>query len=120
MRGKIAVAATHKTHHPVGAGQAPPATVYYNEYNGLACRGGIYAARCSHPDITNYRVNRPERSRPFRAILRRLQYYGLVCIATPGDIPLIRCVPRHLPPKGEGFFGGVTPSYIAINKTTTP
>ena len=37
MRGKIAVAATHKIHHPVGAGQAPPATVCYNEYNGLDC-----------------------------------------------------------------------------------
>ena len=23
--------------------------------------------------------------------------------ATPGHIPLIRRVPRHLPPKGEGF-----------------
>ena len=34
MRGKIAVAATHKIHHPVGAGHAPPATVCYNEYNG--------------------------------------------------------------------------------------
>ena len=32
----------------VGAGHAPPATVYYNEYNWLVCRGGIYAARCSH------------------------------------------------------------------------
>ena len=57
MRGKITVAATHKIHHPVGAGQAPPATVCYNEYNGLACRGGIYAARCNYPDIAIYRVN---------------------------------------------------------------
>ena len=39
----------YKIHHPVGAGHAPPATIYYNEYNGLACRGGIYAARCSRP-----------------------------------------------------------------------
>ena len=31
---------------------APPATQYYNEYNGLACRHGYYAARCSRPDIT--------------------------------------------------------------------
>ena len=31
----------------VGAGHAPPATVYYNEYNGLVCRGGIYAARAT-------------------------------------------------------------------------
>ena len=28
MRGKFAVAATYKTHHPVGAGHAPPATIY--------------------------------------------------------------------------------------------
>ena len=34
----------------VGAGHAPPATIYQNEYNGLACRGGIYAARRSRPD----------------------------------------------------------------------
>ena len=33
----------------IGAGHAPPATVCYNEYYGLACRGGIYAARCSRP-----------------------------------------------------------------------
>ena len=26
--------------------------------------------------------------------------------ATAGHIPLIRRVPRHLPPQGEGFFGG--------------
>ena len=30
----------NKIHHPVGAGHAPPATVYYNESCGLACRGG--------------------------------------------------------------------------------
>ena len=49
----------------VGAGYAPPATVYYNEYNGMVCRHGYYAARCSRPDITIYRENRTERSRPF-------------------------------------------------------
>ena len=27
--------------------------------------------------------------------------------ATAGSFPLIRRVPRHLPPKGEGFCGGV-------------
>ena len=32
----------NKSHCAVGAGYAPPATEYYNEYNGLACRGGIY------------------------------------------------------------------------------
>ena len=31
----------------VGAGHAPPATVYYNGHNGLVCRGGIYAARAT-------------------------------------------------------------------------
>ena len=36
----------------VGAGHAPPATVYYNEYNGLVCRHGYYAARYDRPDIT--------------------------------------------------------------------
>ena len=41
----------------VGAGQAPPATIYYNEYYGLGCRGGIYAARCSRPDFSICRVN---------------------------------------------------------------
>ena len=46
-----------QNHHPVGAGQAPPATVYYNEYNGLACRHGYYAARCNHPVNETQRVN---------------------------------------------------------------
>ena len=27
-------------------------------------------------------------------------------VATPGHFPLIRRVPRHLPPQGEGFCGG--------------
>ena len=31
---RFAVAATHKIHHSVGAGHAPPATVCYNEYYG--------------------------------------------------------------------------------------
>ena len=37
----------------VGAGYAPPATLYYTEYGGLVCRGGIYAARqfCSSRPI---------------------------------------------------------------------
>ena len=37
----------------VGAGYAPPATVYDNEYNVVVCRGGIYAARqfCSSRSI---------------------------------------------------------------------
>ena len=46
-----------KNHCAVGAGYAPPATVYYNEYDGLACRGGIYAARCNHPGNAIYREN---------------------------------------------------------------
>ena len=44
-----------------GGRVAPPATIYYNEYNGLACRGGIYAARRSRPDNAVYRVNRTGR-----------------------------------------------------------
>ena len=45
MRGKFAaIANLHggaiKIHRAVGAGYAPPATIYYNQYNGLACRGG--------------------------------------------------------------------------------
>ena len=49
----------------VGAGYAPPETVYDNKYNGLVCRGGIYAARCSHTDIATQWANCTERSRPF-------------------------------------------------------
>ena len=49
--------ATTKIRHPVGVGHAPPATEYYNEYNGLVCRGGIYAARRNRPDVTIYREN---------------------------------------------------------------
>ena len=36
----------------------------YNDYAknyGLVCRGGIYAARCSRPGKSNYRVNRTGR-----------------------------------------------------------
>ena len=54
-----------RLYRAVGAGHAPPAIVHYNEQYGLVCRGGIYAARCNRPDITNYRANRTERSRPF-------------------------------------------------------
>ena len=48
-------------HLAVGAGHAPPATVCYNQYNGLTCRGGIYAARCNHPYIATQRLNRTGR-----------------------------------------------------------
>ena len=131
-------------HHPVGAGQAPPATVCYNEYNGLACRHGYYAARCNHPDITIYRVNRTERSRPFPtnlpgigalpiiaylpvirregfrpllAALQRLQSYGLVCCNSRIYSPHPA---RSAPPSPQGgrLFrrGGVTPPYTALYK----
>ena len=49
--GRFTVIAIIKKYHPVGAGHAPPATVCYNEYNGLACRGGIYAARAILPPM---------------------------------------------------------------------
>ena len=50
-----------KIHRAVGAGHAPPATVYYNEYNRLGCRHGYYAARCSQPINATYRANRTGR-----------------------------------------------------------
>ena len=46
--------------HPVLRGNGD----LYKHY-GLVCRGGINAARCSHPDNAAYRANRTERSRPF-------------------------------------------------------
>ena len=50
----------------VGAGYAPPATLYYTEYDGLVCRGGIYAARqfCSSRPIPRRGGVTP----PYRAI----------------------------------------------------
>ena len=93
----------NKNHCAVGAGHAPPATVYYNEYNGLVCRGGIYAARCCCPDITIYRANRTERSRPFPTNLPEIcifpNYTLPFCgncnntgwfVAAAGQFPLIR------------------------------
>ena len=59
--GRFTVIAIIKKYHPVGAGHAPPATVCYNEYNGLACRGGIYAARAAIPLLPTYRANRTGR-----------------------------------------------------------
>ena len=50
-----------KNHCTVGAGYAPPAGKWWRKNHGLVCRGGIYAARCSHPDITIYRENRTGR-----------------------------------------------------------
>ena len=87
-------------------GVTPPATVFYNEYNGLVRRGGIYAARCSHPDISIYRANRKGRiyasptNRLFMgcfpvgaghappAVLRKRGIYGLPC---RGGIYAARC-----------------------------
>ena len=51
----------YKNYRAVGAGYAPPATVYYNEYNGMVCRGGINAARCSRTDNAIYRASRTGR-----------------------------------------------------------
>ena len=97
MRGKIAVAAPHKIHHPVGAGHAPPATVCYNEYNGLACRHGYYAARCNHPDITIYRVNPTGRSRPSPTNLPGIGSLPIIAylpvIRREGSRPLLAALP---------------------------
>ena len=76
-------------------------------------RGGIYAARCSRPDITNYRVNRTK-GFPLGGgkLSPQMTDEGL----PTGSFPLIRRVPRHLPPRGKAFPAGdeVTPPYIAI------
>ena len=76
-------------------------------------RGGIYAARCSRPDITNYRVNRTK-GFPLggEKLSPQMTDEGL----PTGSFPLIRRVPRHLPPRGKAFPAGdeVTPPYIAI------
>ena len=56
----------------------------------------------NHPVNTTHRVNRLY-GFPLRGKLSpQVTDEG----ATPGRIPLIRRVPRHLPPKGEGFPGG--------------
>ena len=76
-------------------------------------RGGIYAARCSRPDITNYRVNRTK-GFPLGGgkLSPQMTDEGL----PTGSFPLIRRVPRHLPPRGKAFPAGdeVTPPYLAI------
>ena len=81
----------------VGAGQAPPATIYFNEYNGLACRHGYYAARCSHTDNAAQWVNRTVRN-----------------YASPANVPNVRNRPSL---RGTIFlpFFGVDFLQICIN-----
>ena len=64
--GVYAAPQGNKNHCTAGAGHAPPATLYYTEYDGLVCRGGIYAARqfCSSSPIPRRGGVTP----PYRAI----------------------------------------------------
>ena len=62
-------------------------------------RGGIYAARCNRTDIAIYRVNATKGFPLWGKLSPQVTDEG----ATPGHIPLIRRVPRHLPPKGKAF-----------------
>ena len=59
----------------------------------VTCRGGIYAARCNCPDITNYRVNRTERSRPFPTTCRKQAFSPITAyvpvICREGSRPLL-------------------------------
>ena len=67
----------------------PAARAYYKEIeytegwlknHGFVCRGGIYAARCSSPDITIYRENCTERSRPFPTNLPEMDNFAYNCL----------------------------------------
>ena len=91
-------------HRAVGAGHAPPATIYCNEYTGLVCRGGIYAARCSRTGNAIYRVNGTERSRPFPTTFRKFAFPKLylnfrLFVGRGLDPSLLLCGNRHLPPQ---------------------
>ena len=88
-----------KKHRAVGAGHAPPATVYCNEYNGLIRRGGIYAARCSHPGKSTYRANHPDGFPLWGKLSPQVTDEG----ATSGHFPLIRRAGAPPSPQGEGF-----------------
>ena len=70
----------------------------------VPCRGGIYAARCNNPGNATYRVNGMNGFPLWGKLSPQVTDEG----ASAGHFPLIRRVPRHLPPKGEGF------PYIAI------
>ena len=59
--------------------------IHYNKYNGLVCRGGIYAARCNHPGNAIYRVNGTERSRPFPTNLPEICIFPIISY-----LPVIR------------------------------
>ena len=48
-------------------------------------RGGIYAARCSRPDKSTYRVNGTERSRPFPTNLPEICIFPIITY-----LPVIR------------------------------
>ena len=74
-------------------------------------RGGIYAARYSHPGKSTYRVNATKGFPLWGKLSPQVTDEG----ASAGSFPLIRRVPRHLPPKGKALRrGGVTPPYGAI------
>ena len=62
-------------------------------------RGGIYAARCSHPGKSTYRVNATKGFPLWGKLSPQVTDEG----ASAGSFPLIRRVPRHLPPKGKAF-----------------
>ena len=65
----------------------PAARAYYKEieYTVITTlrvirRHGYYAARCSHPDITIYRANCTERSRPFPTNLPEMDNFAYNCL----------------------------------------
>ena len=108
-----------KTHRAAGAGYAPPAVKHLRKNRGLVRRGGIYAARCSRPDITIYRVNRAERSRPFPTTCRKFAFSRLLLIfrlfvGRGLDPSLPFCGNCKTPRRGE-----VTPPYGAIKNHCT-
>ena len=70
----------------------------------VACRGGIYAARAAIRTLRHNGQTAPLAS-PFGGSCRRSRLMREK-FAAAGYFPLIRRVPRHLPPKGKAFAAG--------------
>ena len=97
--GHPALRGNKKSSH--GRGGACPARdrIYYNEYNGLVCRGGIYAAR-GQTAVRKSQVGNVGRGLD-PSFLRLQQHYGRpACMASPSGGSLFsqnaQITPSHL------------------------
>ena len=88
-----------KNHCAVGAGHCPARGITETAIYRVICRGGIHAAR-GQMAARKSRANRPKGFPLWGKLSPQVTDEG----ATTGHFPLIRRVPRHLPPEGEGFL----------------